>query len=142
MFEKGMNDRQRLIRGQGVLIGLGVFGGLLLVKDVLEDFQVIAIPKIGTIVDVLFLVTGIFIAAGFMIQKRALRADYLGRAGKFLGAFTLVSILQLLPVVFSQHPLLNGNQVTLGMIRVFQTILFGLFTIFLFVHYLLLKKRN
>lgn len=45
MFEKGMDERSRLIRGQGVLLGLGVFCALLFVKDALVDFQVIEIPR-------------------------------------------------------------------------------------------------
>lgn len=125
MFEKKMDEQQRLIRGQGVLIGLGVFSGLLIVKDALVDFQVIRIPKIGTIVDVLFLVLGIFIATGFMIQKRVLSLDYLGRTGKILGALTLVSVLQLLPTIISQRPLIDSNQVTLGMVQLSQVVLFA-----------------
>lgn len=140
MFEKKMDEQQRLIRGQGVLIGLGVFSGLLIVKDALVDFQVIRIPKIGTIVDVLFLVLGIFIATGFMIQKRVLSLDYLGRTGKILGALTLVSVLQLLPTIISQRPLIDSNQVTLGMVQLSQVVLFTAFTIFLWAHWIFLSK--
>lgn len=140
MFEKKMDEQQRLIRGQGVFIGLGVFSGLLIAKDALVDFQVIRIPKIGTIVDVLFLVLGIFIATGFMIQKRVLSLDYLGRTGKILGALTLVSVLQLLPTIISQRPLIDSNQVTLGMVQLSQVVLFAAFTIFLWVHWIFLSK--
>ncbi|WP_278531597.1 hypothetical protein [Enterococcus asini] len=140
MFEKKMDEQQRLIRGQGIFIGLGVFSGLLIVKDALVDFQVIRIPKIGTIVDVLFLVLGIFIATGFMIQKRVLSLDYLGRTGKILGALTLVSVLQLLPTIISQRPLIDSNQVTLGMVQLSQVVLFTAFTIFLWAHWIFLSK--
>lgn len=142
MFEKKMDEQQRLIRGQGVLIGLGVFSGLLIVKDALVDFQVIRIPKIGTIVDVLFLVLGIFIATGFMIQKRVLSLDYLGRTGKILGALTLVSVLQLLPTIIIQRPLIDSNQVTLGMVQLSQVVLFTAFTIFLWAHWIFLSKEK
>ena len=142
MFEKKMDEQQRLIRGQGVLIGLGVFSGLLIAKDALVDFQVIRIPKIGTIVDVLFLVLGIFIATGFMIQKRVLSLDYLGRTGKILGALTLVSVLQLLPTIISQRPLIDSNQVTLGMVQLSQVVLFTAFTIFLWAHWIFLSKEK
>lgn len=140
MFEKKMDEQQRLIRGQGIFIGLGVFSGLLIVKDALVDFQVIRIPKIGTIVDVLFLVLGIFIATGFMIQKRVLSLDYLGRTGKILGALTLVSVLQLLPTIIIQRPLIDSNQVTLGMVQLSQVVLFTAFTIFLWAHWIFLSK--
>lgn len=140
MFEKKMDEQQRLIRGQGVFIGLGVFSGLLIAKDALVDFQVIRIPKIGTIVDVLFLVLGIFIATGFMIQKRVLSLDYLGRTGKILGALTLVSVLQLLPTIISQRPLIDSNQVALGMVQLSQVVLFAAFTIFLWAHWIFLSK--
>lgn len=142
MFEKKMDEQQRLIRGQGIFIGLGVFSGLLIVKDALVDFQVIRIPKIGTIVDVLFLVLGIFIATGFMIQKRVLSLDYLGRTGKILGALTLVSVLQLLPTIISQRPLIDSNQVTLGMVQLSQVVLFTAFTIFLWAHWIFLSKEK
>lgn len=142
MFEKKMDEQQRLIRGQGIFIGLGVFSGLLIVKDALVDFQVIRIPKIGTIVDVLFLVLSIFIATGFMIQKRVLSLDYLGRTGKILGALTLVSVLQLLPTIISQRPLIDSNQVTLGMVQLSQVVLFTAFTIFLWAHWIFLSKEK
>ncbi|WP_311896795.1 hypothetical protein [Enterococcus asini] len=53
---------------------------------------------------------------------------------------TLVSVLQLLPTIISQRPLIDSNQVTLGMVQLSQVVLFTAFTIFLWAHWIFLSK--